>query len=107
LVEYGDVGFLFPGDATAKSETGMIAYRTVGECEVLKVGHHGSKYSSSADFLAVVEPVVSVIEVGENDYGHPAESTVGRLEGYGSVYTTYDHAVVVTTDGSGVSVATA
>lgn len=46
---------------------------------VLKVGHHGSKYSSGSEFLKEVSPDIAVIEVGENRYGHPTEEALGRL----------------------------
>jgi beta-lactamase superfamily II metal-dependent hydrolase len=101
---YGEVDFLFTGDATAKSELGMIAYNVIGDVDVLKVGHHGSKWSSSKAFLGVTSPGISVIEVGDNDYGHPAEETLQRLDEYGSVYTTMNGTITVTTDGRSVSV---
>jgi len=47
--------------------------------DILKVAHHGSKYSSSAPFLAAVNPAVAVIEVGKNTYGHPTPATLARL----------------------------
>jgi competence protein ComEC len=48
--------------------------------DVLKVGHHGSKYSSGDAFLAAINPKVAVIEVGENNrYGHPTQETLARL----------------------------
>ncbi len=49
--------------------------------DILKVGHHGSKYSSSEDFLRTILPKVAVISVGENRYGHPAPEAVSRLRG--------------------------
>jgi competence protein ComEC len=48
--------------------------------DILKVGHHGSKYSSSPEFLSAVNPAISIIEVGKkNRYGHPASVTLKRL----------------------------
>jgi beta-lactamase superfamily II metal-dependent hydrolase len=46
---------------------------------VLKVGHHGSAYSSTDAFLAVVQPKEAVIEVGKNNYGHPTQSSMDRI----------------------------
>ena len=47
--------------------------------QVLKVGHHGSKYSSDPEFLKEVSPAISIIEVGKNTYGHPTNQVLGRL----------------------------
>ena len=52
---------------------------------VLKVGHHGSRYSSSAEFLAAVKPQVAVISVGKkNRYGHPTQEALERLQVVGA-----------------------
>lgn len=76
---------LFTGDIDSKTESDLVAY--YGEkinCDVLKIAHHGSKYSSSAQFLQAVSPAVSVIEVGKNSYGHPAPETLARITQAGS-----------------------
>lgn len=107
-VTYGDTSFLLAGDAGSKAEADMLASCTDLRSDVLKVGHHGSKYSSSAAFLKAVDPQVSVIEVGaDNVYGHPAPETLARLGAIGSrVYRTdRDGTVVVTSDGRGIIVA--
>jgi len=75
--------------------------------EVLKVPHHGSRTSSSQLFLDAVGAEVSVICVGaDNDYGHPSDDVLTRLESAGvRVYRTdRDGTVVITTDGRGYSV---
>ncbi len=77
--------------------------------DVLKVGHHGSKYSSGTAFLKAIDPKYAVIEVGAgNPYGHPAPATVARLEEIGSkVYRTdRDGNIVMTSDGRGIMVST-
>ncbi len=77
---------------------------------VLKVGHHGSKYSSSASFLKAVKPHIAVISVGaDNRFGHPAPETLARLAAVGAtVYRTDQHGtIVVTTNGQTVDVGTA
>ena len=56
------------------------------ESTVLKVAHHGSKYSSSSDFLEACSPGFAVISVGaHNFYGHPSPETIARLESCGCV----------------------
>ena len=51
------------------------------DVELLKVGHHGSKYSSSESFLECIKPEVAIISAGErNRYGHPHEDTLKKLE---------------------------
>ena len=57
------------------------------DADILKVAHHGSKYSSSDAFLDAVSPDIAVIQVGKNIYGHPTPETLERLESRGvSVY---------------------
>jgi len=52
--------------------------------DILKVGHHGSKYSSGDYFLKAVNPKISAIEVGKNSYGHPTKEVLERLASVGS-----------------------
>ncbi|WP_243670728.1 MBL fold metallo-hydrolase, partial [Methanoculleus chikugoensis] len=80
------------------------------DADVLKVGHHASRYASSAEFLSAVSPpAISVISVGAgNDYGHPPhEEAVERIEATGSrIYRTdLDGTVIVATDGTALTVA--
>ena len=54
------------------------------DCDILKVAHHGSKYSSSEDFIEACSPEAAVISVGKNNfYGHPTPETLERLDSYG------------------------
>jgi len=53
------------------------------ESDVLKVGHHGSKTSTSENFLKNVSPKIAIIEVGENNYGHPTPEVLAILEQFG------------------------
>ena len=56
------------------------------DCDVLKVCHHGSKYSSTAEFIEAVSPVVALIGVGKkNTYGHPSSEAIERLENAGAI----------------------
>lgn len=72
--------FLFTGDIGAKEEKEIINQNEDIQVDVLKVAHHGSKYSSSAGFLKLASPKAAVIQVGKNNtYGHPAPETLARL----------------------------
>jgi len=85
---------LFTGDAEPETERWLLAQpatATAGipalplSAEVLKVGHHGGKYSSTAAFLAAIHPQIAVISCAAvNDYGHPTPEALGRLERVGA-----------------------
>jgi competence protein ComEC len=83
-VDHGSVHYLFTGDIDSAIEATVVARQTPITADVLKVAHHGSKYSSSADFLAAAGAQESVISVGQNSYGHPAPETLDRLAAAGS-----------------------
>ena len=106
-LDCGNIEFLFTGDAETPVEnilSGDIS------AEILKVGHHGSTSSSSSAFLNKVNPEVAIISVGTgNTYGHPAATTLSKLQGAGAtVYRTdLNGHIVVTTDGDTYSVSTA
>lgn len=77
--------FLFTGDAEKEEEQEILGTGCELGCDVLKVGHHGSKTSSSDAFLAAASPEICVIECGEgNDYGHPHKQALNRLKKYTS-----------------------
>jgi competence protein ComEC len=103
-LQYGDRGIMLPGDAEKQAENAMLAENNDGELrsDVLKVGHHGSKNSTTLEFLGAVNPRVAVISAGEdNPYGHPSPELLERLEA--SVVrifrTDRDGAVHILTDG--------
>lgn len=107
-VSYGDVSFLFTGDAEEEAEQRMVADHPerLG-ATVYQVGHHGSSTSTSRAFLQAVSPVVAVYSAGrDNQYGHPHRELVDRLDLAGvDVYGTDHHGtVVVTTDGTDLRV---
>jgi beta-lactamase superfamily II metal-dependent hydrolase len=108
-VTIGGTSFLPASDTGFEAEDTMLASGDSLRSDVLKVGHHGSKYSSGKSFLQAVDPEYAVIEVGaDNPYGHPAPATVSRLEEIGSkVYRTdRDGNIVMTSDGKGIMVST-
>jgi beta-lactamase superfamily II metal-dependent hydrolase len=76
--------------------------------DVLKVGHHGSAYSSTPAFIAAVHPRYAIVSVGRhNMFGHPAPQTLETLQRFGAkIYRTDENgAITITTDGQGVEIA--
>lgn len=109
-VTYGDTGFLFEGDAEAENEKEMLAGGCDLKADVLKVGHHGSDYSTTAAFIKAVSPKYAVISVGAgNSYGHPSNTVINRLYEYGTemVYRTdINGTVIAKSDGETVTITT-
>lgn len=104
---YGENTFLFTGDAEKDEERSVIATGADLDCDVLKVGHHGSGTSSCTDFLKAVTPEICVIQVGaDNDYGHPHENIVERLGKYADEIYRNDLCgdIVITSDGINLNV---
>jgi len=80
-LDTGRVSFLLTSDIMWEAEFGLIARGAELSSTVLKVAHHGSYTSTTADFLAAVSPQLAVISVGEdNPYGHPSDEVMDRLE---------------------------
>ncbi len=101
---YGEVSFLLTGDVFAAGERAMLASGVNLDSDVLKVPHHGSGTSSTAEFLSAVSPGVAVISVGaENRFGHPDKDVVKRLRefvGEDGLYMTSERGTVeFVTDG--------
>ena len=88
----GKVSFLLTSDISQEAELDLITRRADLSSTVLKVSHHGSDTSSSAAFLAVVDPQLAVISVGaDNTFGHPGQETMARLTvaiGFDKIYRT-------------------
>ncbi|MBV9647647.1 MAG: DNA internalization-related competence protein ComEC/Rec2 [Candidatus Eremiobacteraeota bacterium] len=106
-VEYRRFRMLFTGDAGAEAEARILASGADLHADVLKVGHHGSAYSSTPEFIRAVAPRYAIISVGrDNLFGHPAPSTIATLEGAGArVYRTdQDGAITVNTNGAELAV---
>jgi len=80
---FGDDSFLFTGDISSSAEKEMVDSGENVLSDVLKVAHHGSKYSTSDLFLENVNPEIAVISVGaKNTYGHPTPEALQRLENF-------------------------
>ena len=76
---------LFTGDIASETEEQLVSNGLVNDVDLLKVSHHGSRYSSCSSFLERSRPEISVIQVGKNNlYGHPSPMTVERLKRAGS-----------------------
>jgi competence protein ComEC len=106
-LDYGLASFLLASDITAATEAGLVSAAAPLAATVLKVAHHGSRGSSTPEFLRAVGPLAAVISVGaRNPYGHPSPETLGRLAGIGAtIYRTdQDGAVVLETDGRALSI---
>jgi competence protein ComEC len=104
-LHYGNRALLLPGDAEKESERAILAENNadVLRSDVLKVGHHGSKNSTTPEWLAAVQPRVGIISAGEgNLYGHPSPELLERLRNAGVriLRTDRDGAVHVLTDGT-------
>jgi competence protein ComEC len=101
-VIYGSFSALLTGDISSKVEARMNSRGWLAHTTALKVAHHGSRHSTSWEFLQAITPSVAVISVGRgNDYGHPHVETLERLRKAGTqIYRTDEHrTITVTTDG--------
>ncbi len=76
----GQVSLLVTGDIDQEGEESLVDKYRAGQlrCDVLKVAHHGSKYSSSDSFIDAVSPDIAVFQVGKNNFGHPAQTVVEK-----------------------------
>ena len=108
---FGNFAMLFTGDAEGPVEKTMVAsYGKKLKCQVLKAGHHGSKTSSTAEFLKLVQPESVVMSLGANNqYGHPHEALLNRLQKQGikNIYRTdANGTITIVSDGSSYSITT-
>jgi len=106
-LQYGTTSFLLTGDAGFKSEEEILGKGYDLKADLLKVGHHGSKYSTSAEFLQAVRPKIAVISVGKNNqYGHPAPETIQKLRQAGiKIYRTDESGTIIaTSDGKKIEI---
>jgi len=82
---YSNFTAYFTGDLEEQGESEIIMKNLFGNCNLLKVAHHGSKNSTSQDFLELIKPQISIISAGENNsYGHPHKELLQRLESVNS-----------------------
>lgn len=108
-LQFGDISFLFAGDAEKEAEASMIAARLPLQATVLKLGHHGSRTSTSEPFLAMVKPQIAVYQAGAgNQFGHPHPETIKALNAAGvrTLGTDVHGSIVISTDGKTFTVKT-
>ncbi len=102
-VVYGNTSFLFVGDAEHEAEEYLISrYGEFINSDVLKVGHHGSKSSTSDLFLDLVKPKIGIISAGlMNKFKHPSKSVINKLNERNIVIRRTDHegAIILTSNG--------
>lgn len=104
-VTYKETSFLFAGDAEFAAEKDILAGDSNLKADVLKVGHHGSKTSTSKAFVDAVSPKYAIISVGKNSYGHPDSGILTRLKNINATAYRTDKQGTVTAVSDGKKVA--
>ena len=108
-LKFGDRILLFPGDAEKAVERSILSENDESDlhADILKIGHHGSKNSTTPDFLSAVNPQIAIISSGEgNPYGHPSAEVLDRLQtaGVRTLRTDTNGAIHILTDGERIEV---
>jgi len=109
LLHYGNIDFLFTGDAEVDAEAGMISAGVLSDIDILKVGHHCSRTASSPAFLNIIRPEIAIYmaKLG-NTYGHPHAESLAALQSIGAaIYGTDTRGtIIISTDGTGYNIQT-
>jgi len=107
-VSFGHVAMLLTGDAQSEAEVRLLSHGIANlRADVLKVGHHGSAYSSTPEFLAAVQPKIAIISCGlHNVFGHPSPITLAALAAAGArtYRTDLDGGISLDSDGRSIEV---
>ena len=104
-LKYGNTSYVFMGDAEALSEGEILAKQLDISADVLKLGHHGSHSSTSQAFLEKVNPKYAIVSCGkENDYGHPHQETIDKInkKGIEILRTDVSGTIISTSDGNNI-----
>ncbi|MFJ7934497.1 MBL fold metallo-hydrolase [Sporosarcina sp. NPDC096371] len=108
-LQYGEVSFLFTGDAEQQAEQAILTNGANIHAQILHLGHHGSNTSSTPEFLQAVKPEIAIYSAGiDNSYGHPDAEVVDRIHSRDiPLYGTDTHGtIMVETDGKTYTVMT-
>ena len=98
---FRDTSLMFTGDIENEVEQLLVRDRNL-KSHVLKVAHHGSNTSSTEEWVAAVDPLFSVIQVGKNSFGHPHTDVVARFEDSGiAIYRTDEDGAIICRYGNG------
>ncbi|MFA6308554.1 MAG: DNA internalization-related competence protein ComEC/Rec2 [Clostridia bacterium] len=103
---YKKMSILFVGDIEKDVEELIINEKSDLRSDILKVAHHGSKNSSTKEFLNAVRPVFAIISVGKNNFGHPATEVLNRLntQKINVLRTDQNGAIIITSDGNTINI---
>ncbi|MDR2571937.1 MAG: DNA internalization-related competence protein ComEC/Rec2 [Oscillospiraceae bacterium] len=96
VLTVGDVTTLITGDMNASTERSLLRFAALPKLDLLIVGHHGSRHSTSEELLQATLPDIAVIPVGRNSFGHPTTEVLERLNKYGAIIYRTDQAGHVT-----------
>jgi competence protein ComEC len=107
MVDYGETEIMLTGDVGVSEERDLLNYYSVAhlDCEIYKVGHHGSNTSTCIEFLKAMSPQYAVISCGaDNSYGHPMGEILARLDDQGvtTLRTDLSGEILFETDGQSV-----
>jgi len=80
VLTFGGINSLITGDMNSSGERSLLRFAALPKLDLLIVGHHGSRHSTSEELLDALVPGIAVIPVGRNSFGHPAQETLHRLE---------------------------
>lgn len=109
ILRHGENSFIFTGDSETSAEAEMVKSGRLEHISVYKADHHGSKTSSSADFLGAISPDIVVISCGkDNKYGHPSPEALKRIKKFtDKIYRTDECGTVkIISDGADLEVIT-
>lgn len=106
-LDFGNTSYLFTGDATEKTENILLKDNLNLNADVLKVGHHGSRYSTTDEFLKKVNPKYAVISVGkDNNYNHPEDIILKKLKNNNikTYRTDINGTIIIISDGENIDI---
>jgi len=92
VLTIGDITALITGDMSSSTERSLMRFAELPKLDMLVIGHHGSRYSTSEELLTTLKPDIAVIPVGRNSFGHPSPEVIDRLDRSGAIiYRTDEH----------------